>query len=453
MDFHKDTIFALSSGVAPSGVAIIRISGAHCLSTLNCLTRNNVPPPRMALLRNLWSAKMPNELWEDIPLDKGLVLWFPGPNSFTGEDMAELHIHGGVATIRAVLSVLSNLPFLRHAEKGEFTRRAFRNNRMDQLQVEGLSDLIQAQSDSQRKQALRQSDGGLSQICQNWMDRLIGILAKTEALIDFSDEDLPEAIEEAIRDEISALIFEMKAQLQASKKAEKLRSGLTIAIVGAPNVGKSSLLNWLAGHQAAIVTDIPGTTRDLIHLPLVIADVPVTFVDTAGIRDSEDLIEQEGIRLAHQQVDEADLILFIQDISNDNSELSDKLSLIMNGRNTIKIYNKIDLMPNNRGINRDNHYISLKSGAGLDHLMEALSEWITANSGYSESPLFTRIRHTEILISSVDSLNEAIDIAGLEISLTAESLRQAVSNLGRLTGKVDIEAILDHLFKEFCIGK
>ncbi len=423
------TIFARATGSGRAAIAVIRISGNRSGPLLDRLCAGR-PEPRRAVLRTL-RATPEGEL-----LDRALVLWFPGPASYTGEDCAELHLHAGPAVVEAVSAALVALG-ARPAEPGEFTKRAFLNNRLDLLEAEGVADLIEAETEAQRRQALRQADGALSRLYMDWAGRLRRLLAHQEALIDFPDEDLPLEVEATLLRELDALQHEMAAHLAEGERARRVRSGLFIAIVGPPNVGKSSLLNRLAGREAAIVSDRPGTTRDAIEVRLVLGDVPVTLVDTAGLRDAEDALEAEGVRRARRQAEEADLVVRVAA----GELVPDELPV------GLKVWNKVDLAaapPGWLGV-------SAWTGAGIATLEDRLVEAVRSLTASTSGPPLTRARHCAGIMEAAGYLQSARHLPLAE--LRGEALRLAMQALGRLTGAVDVEDLLDTVFNQFCIGK
>jgi tRNA modification GTPase len=389
-----------------------------------------LPAPRNASLRRLRDPS--GEL-----LDQALVLWFPGPNTYTGEDCAELHLHGGRAVIDGAADVLAQAG-LRPAEPGEFTRRAFLNGRMDLVEAEAVYDLVAAETEAQRRQALRQLEGELGALYQDWADRLRGILAYQEALIDFPDEDLPPEVEEQLLGALHTVRGEIAAHLNDAGRGEKLREGLFFAITGAPNVGKSTLINALAERDVAIVSDIPGTTRDALETRVVLGGVPVTLVDTAGLRESSDSIEAEGVRRAIARAAEADLAIMVIEAG----------SLLLGNQGHLVVANKADLgRPGPEGALR----ISAKTGFGMDDLRTRLAVIARQMTESSGPPPLTRARHRAALLAAADHLEaaERVDLP----ELRGEDLRLAVRALGRITGHVGVEDILDTVFSHFCIGK
>lgn len=452
----SDTIFALSSGRPPAAIAVVRVSGPSARSALERLV-GRVPEPRQATL-----ARLRDSASADI-IDEALVLWFPAPRSETGEDLAEFQLHGGRAVIAAVLDALSAIAGLRPAEPGEFTRRAFENGRLDLTAVEGLADLIAAETPAQRRQAFRQLKGLIGDRAEAWRRQIIGALALVEARIDFSDEaDVPEDLVGPALHAAQQLRSEIATVLADSGRGERLRDGLVVAIAGPPNAGKSTLLNRLARRDAAIVSPYAGTTRDVIEVHLSLDGYPVTLLDTAGIRDSDDPLEQEGVRRARQRADEADLVLWVTDASaaDAGSERSHNSSLITKAWWVI---NKADLAVGNLWIicesasassSRDSFLVSAATGAGTATLMAALAAFAQDFFAGNEAPLITRVRHRRALEQTAAALDRALAAReGGGEELIAEDLRGAATALGRLTGRVDVEDILDVIFRDFCIGK
>ncbi len=423
------TIFALATGAGRAAIAIMRISGPDCEAILDRLCRGTRPTPRKAALRSLW--------WSDDLLDRALVLWFPGPNSYTGEDSVELHLHAGPAVIEAVADALVSLG-ARPAEPGEFTRRAFAHGRLDLLEAEGVADLIDAETQSQRRQALRQTEGALSTLYQDWAHRLRFLLAQQEALIDFPDEDLPVDVEDRLQRDLAALMSEMDLHLAGGGPGERLRRGLVFAVVGAANVGKSSLVNILAQREAAIVSATPGTTRDALEIRIVLGDVPVTLVDTAGLRETADAVEAEGIRRARHHAEHADLVLRVMEPS---------CGLPAIDRDDLVVCNKIDQAPAPAGTIG----ISALTGEGLERLIDILSRQARRLTAHGGSVPLTRARHRAGIIEAAACLAKAARTPWPE--LRGEELRLAMQALGTLTGAVGVEDLLDTVFGQFCIGK
>ena len=423
------TIFALASGSAHAAIAVMRLSGPCSKAVITALCGGNLPAPRHASLRRLRDPS-------GTVLDHALVLWMPGPGTYTGEDCAELHLHGGRAVIDGVADALTEVG-LRPAEPGEFTRRAFLNGRMDLVEAEAVHDLVAAETSAQRRQALRQLEGALGALYQDWADRLRGILAYQEALIDFPDEDLPLEVEAQLLATLRAVGTEVRAHLDDAGRGEKLREGLFFAITGAPNVGKSTLINALAGRDVAIVSAIPGTTRDALETRVVLGGVPVTLVDTAGLRETTDSIEAEGVRRALAQAADADLVMTVIEAGSAPDQCCQLL-----------IANKADLgRPGPEGALR----ISAKTGLGMEELRRHLATMAQRMTESRGPPPLTRARHRAALLAAAEHL-EAAERADLP-ELRGEDLRMAMRALGRITGHVGVEDILDSVFSRFCIGK
>src|SRR5712691_9996662 len=448
-----DTIFALSSGPPPAAVAVIRISGPNARFGLETLI-HRVPEPRRASLANLRDPATGGVL------DEGLALWFPGPRSETGEDMAELHLHGGRAVIAATLAALGRIDGLRPARPGEFTRRALENGRMDLTAVEGLADLIFAETEAQRRQAVRQLQGALGERVEDWRKRLIDSMAMVEARIDFSDEaDVPEDLVEPALDIARALREEILAALADERRGERLRDGLTIAIAGPPNAGKSSLLNRIARREAAIVSPYPGTTRDVIEVPLDLDGYPATVLDTAGIREPQDPVEHEGVRRALARARAADLVLWVVDATLADRDCqwppdadSGDVWLVRNKLDLLGAAAKAGADPDGSG--GRTFAISAQTGAGIDAMVAALAEHAGQLFVRGEPSIVTRARHRAALTETVEALGRAIEQGSRrQEDLVAEELRLAARRLGRITGRVDVEDILDVIFRDFCIGK
>ncbi|GEN61302.1 tRNA uridine-5-carboxymethylaminomethyl(34) synthesis GTPase MnmE [Acetobacter nitrogenifigens] len=439
-DRRAPTIFALATGAGRAAIAVMRVSGDGCGAILTRML-GGPPTPRRAVLRKLWrDAATQND-----HLDDALVLWFPGPSSYTGEDSFELHLHAGPAIISAVADALV-AEGARPAEPGEFTRRAFLNGRVDLVEAEGVADLIEAETEAQRRQALTQTDGRLSALYHEWADRLRSVLARQEALIDFPDEDLPPEVEDALITDITALREEIAAHLADGARGERIRRGLSFSIVGPPNAGKSSLLNWLAERDAAIVSPIAGTTRDAIEVAIVLAGVKVTLVDTAGIRETSDPIEAEGVRRAMFHVEHSDCVvqIFAADAPPDTetTPLPD----------AIVVCNKIDLAPAPARFGEISvSGVSVRTGQGLDDLRETLELKALALTSGSGAPPLTRARHRAAADEVYAALSAALAQPWAE--MRGEELRLAMRALGRLTGEVGVEDILDTVFGQFCIGK
>jgi tRNA modification GTPase len=464
----RDTIFALSSGRPPAAIAVVRISGSRSGRALEALI-GRVPAPRKATLATVRDPA------SGAAIDQALALWFPGPRSETGEDVAELQLHGGRAVIAAVLAALGKLEGLRLAEPGEFTRRAFEHGRIDLTQVEGLADLIYAETEAQRRQALQQVRGLLGDRAEAWRQRLIEGLALVEAGIDFADEgDVPKGLVAravAVARELSA---EIARALAGADRGERLRDGLCVVIAGPPNAGKSTLLNRLARREAAIVAPYPGTTRDVIEVHLDLGGYPINLVDTAGIREaSQDPVEREGMRRARAAAARADLVLWVVDATEIPQGPPAVIDSPGSGGTRWIVINKTDLIdsaareqlglklpPHGPDIAPPNSlhnkvcWVSARTGAGLDPLLASIAAF--AETSFSLEPaLVTRERQRERLCEVVAALDAAIAQAeqGAGEEIVAECLRHALTSLGKLTGRVDLEEILDVIFRDFCIGK
>jgi tRNA modification GTPase len=449
---REQTIFALSSGRPPSAIAVVRVSGPQASVALNSLVAK-MPAPRIAthvLLRDLNKR----------PIDDAVVLWFPGPASATGEDVAEFHVHGGRAVLAALFAALSAFENMRAAEAGEFTRRAFENGKLDLTEAEGLDDLIHAETDRQRRQALRLLKGLLGDRARDWRARIIEASALIEAGIDFSDEgDVPvELIAPAIA-RVEGLCAEIEEALAAEGRSERLRDGLVVAISGPPNVGKSTLMNQLARREVAIVSPHAGTTRDVIEVQLDLDGYPVTVIDTAGIRETDDPVEQEGVRRALARAAEADLVLWLIDAQPEEEQRERKSH---DGATPVWVVrNKIDLDAENlarsgkifHGGDRSDFEISASRGEGIQQLIGALVGFAQQYFGSGEGGLIGRARQRKLLRETADALRRSVAAVSKGEELAAEDLRIAAHSLGRLLGRVDVEDILDVIFREFCIGK
>lgn len=435
-----DTIFALSSAPGRAGVAVIRVSGPRAREAAEALTGKPMPAPRLAEVRNFADP-------DGHPIDSGLLLWFAGPASFTGEDVAECHVHGGRAIVEAMLLALSALPGCRPAEPGEFTRRAVENGKFDFTQAEAIIDLIDAETEAQRRQALRQYQGSLSDLYESWRGRLIRALAWAEAGIDFSDEDLPDDIQRRVNSEVVEIYREISKHLSDAQRGEIVRDGLFLTVIGPPNAGKSSLVNALAKRDVAIVAETAGTTRDIIEVRLNIGGYAVIVADTAGLRAAADAVESEGVKRALARAAQSDLVLLLLDGSADDPIAG--LSAEALAKVDLTVWNKADL-PSPEP--RTGLALSLKTGAGLDALLAAIEHQVAKRlERDSEAPVLSRARHRHALEQAAAALARSRDAAAPE--LFAEDLRLAVRAIGRITGRVDVEELLDVVFRDFCIGK
>ncbi len=438
------TIFALSSGRGRAGIAVIRISGADAGNALRWLTRRALPLPRRATLVSIVHPASGEAL------DRGLALWLPAPHSVTGEDLAELHVHGGAAVIAGVLDALADLSGLRPAEPGEFTKRAFLNEKIDLTGAEGLDDLIAAETAAQRRQALCQMEGGLAELYDGWRERLIKGLAWFEAAIDFPDEALPASVESNVLSELQIIELEIRNHLNDRGRGERLRDGLSVAILGAPNVGKSSLLNALTRDETAIVSPLAGTTRDIVEARLDLGGLPILLADTAGLRQGSesnlDPIEREGMRRALLRAERADLKLVMIVAGTEPDDATRRLA----ASDAILVANKADLVERQTSPSGA-MLVSAKTGAGLDSLRARLLGEAEERLAAGEGPVITRARHRSALTECADALRRASGAAAPE--LAAEDVRLANRALGRITGRVDVEHLLDIIFRDFCIGK
>ena len=449
---REQTIFALSSGRPPAAISIVRVSGREAGTALEGLA-GRVPQPRMATRVLLRDSRQQ-------PIDDAVVLWFPGPASATGEDVAEFHIHGSRAVQAALFAAFSHFENIRPAEPGEFTRRAFENGKLDLTEAEALDDLIHADTDRQRRQALRQLKGLLGDKARDWRSRIIEASALIEAGIDFSDEsDVPGELIVPALATVRSLLREIQETLAGQGRSERLRDGLTVAISGPPNVGKSTLVNLLARREVAIVSPHAGTTRDVIEVQLDLDGYPVTVIDTAGIRNTDDPVEQEGVRRARSRAVEADLVLWITDSAHEGSA-----SEIDAGTAVWVVRNKIDLEiaeqgsrsgtnPKHSPVPNKTFRISASRGDGISELVAALTTFAGDYFGTGEGGLIGRERQRKLLREAADALERSMAVVGDGEELAAEELRAAAQSLGRLLGRVDVEDILDVIFREFCIGK
>ena len=442
------TIYALSTGPGVSGVAIIRISGSQASNIIISLTSKKIPSPRVATLRKI------NNINTSELIDEGIIIWFPGPHSYTGEDMAEIHIHGGKSVILAVQKEISKIKNCRLAEPGEFTKLAFQNGKINLLKAESIADLISAETEIQRLQALKIMEGKSSKRFNQLREKLLKLLSFVEAKIDFPDEDLPEDNIKSLKKDSNDVLTKIKKILDDQKVGEIIREGFKIAIIGPTNAGKSSLLNNLSNREVAIVSEIAGTTRDVVETHLNLDGYPVIISDTAGIRDSKDEIEKKGIKLSLKKAENADLKLVVVDAKN--VDFSDFLTDIIK-KNAILVVNKSDLLEgelNPKILEIDHVLISLKKNLNIDKLISKIKDKLKNKFISNEDILITRERHRQHLIQCVEHLENFLDKNEIkDFDKAAEDLRLATRHLGMIVGKVDVEEILGSIFNDFCIGK
>ena len=432
----KDSIVALSSGRLPAGIAVIRISGPQTRFVVETIA--GPIKDRFTNLRTIRAA-------DGSTIDHGLVLFFPGPGSFTGEDVAEFQVHGGRAVAAKMLETITGFEGVRHAEPGEFTRRAFLNGRLDLVETEALADLVNAETEAQLRFAVRNADGAQSELYSGWRRRLIHARAMIEAEIDFAEEeDVPGSVSDAVWSDVTAMIGEIERHIQGFKAAEIIRDGFEVVILGAPNAGKSSLFNALARREAAIVTDEPGTTRDLLEVVMDLNGLKVRLVDTAGLRDAAGKVESIGIERARAKADVADLVLLLEDMANPAP-----VGGVPAGVPLLRIGTKSDIA--DAGDGAYDLVISSKEGTGLARLLGEIGSRAAAAVGEAGDVLPSRMRHVELLQEAMDFLRAAL--SGHSQELRAEELRLAAERLGRIVGAVDVEDLLDVIFSQFCIGK
>jgi tRNA modification GTPase len=431
-----DTIAALASGRPPAALAVIRLSGPAAFAAVQALA-GRIPPPRRLSLCQLHAG--------DSLLDEALVAIFPGPTSASGEDLAEFHLHGGPAVISGVLTALTALSGIRLAEPGEYTRRAFANGRMDLAQVEGLADLLSAETASQRDQALALAGGALGRLADQWRERCLMVLAEAEAGLDFAEDeaDVAERLDEAARHQLLALADELAALIADSSRAMRIRDGLTIAVTGPPNVGKSSLVNALSMRDAAIVTPIAGTTRDAIEVPIDLGGIAAVLIDTAGLRDTTDPIEAEGIARARARAATADLVISVASADSPHWPSAPE------SRPQLRLLNKSDLAQPE--LPPDALTVSAATGAGMGQFRDWLSTWAHTTTRPGEPALLAHARHRAAFADAESALRDAAHAP--EPVLRAESLRTAAHAFGRIAGRVDVDDVLDRIFSRFCIGK
>jgi tRNA modification GTPase len=435
---EQSTIYALSSGQGRAGIAVIRVSGPAAGEVLSALS-GELPQPRFASLRNLKSV--------DGLIDQALVIWFPGPHTVTGEDMAEFHVHGSPSVVAKLFSEFSKLKNVVPAEAGAFTRRAFENGRMDLVEVEGLADLLGSQTESQRRLAMRQFMGEASAVYENWRGQLTAALAMLESAIDFVDED--DVVQDAwnhVRPNVEKLRMELLHTVELSAKAGAVRDGLKLVIAGPPNAGKSSLMNWLVGSEAAIVSPIAGTTRDVVERVIDFHGAQLLVSDTAGIRaGTSDMIEAVGIDRAKSEVRDADILLWVT--------APDVFAEVGPERAPdVSVYNKVDL-DSSRLRNDESIVVSVKNGQGLKQLTEVLKNLIQARSAVANNAIVVRDRHVAAVRETIRLLNDSLEDEKRPLELIAEDLRKATRAISSITGRIDVEDLLGKIFSEFCIGK
>ena len=432
------TIFALSTANGIAGLAVVRVSGHLALTALKTISRKSHFDPNVLTRTSFYDSENGNLI------DHGLAVYFVKPKSFTGEDVVEFHIHGGRATVDLLLKTLSGINQLRLAEPGEFSKRAFINNKMDLTAIEAMGDLINAQTELQHNQALSQMDGSLNKLYLSWRKSLIVLVAYIEADIDFAEEDIPDDVLKNINEKIEKLLVEMNEHINQRNQGEILRDGYRVAIVGTPNVGKSSLINLLANRDVAIVSDREGTTRDALEVRLNIAGFPVVFTDTAGLRQTSDEIEKKGIEITQKKIDEANLVIELFDDPTKLNFHDERLTIL----NKCDLHNK-ENKTYDRAIN-----ISVSTGDGIDHLIKQISDKVSNNFGSYSDTIPTKTRYILGVQNSIQSLLNAktIDLKN-NSELMVEELRLAIQEIGKITGHVDVEEYLEVIFKDFCIGK
>ncbi len=442
------TIYALSSGPGMAGIAVIRVSGPNASDVTKLLIKSELPKPRIATIKKF------NKINNSELIDEGILIWFPGPHSYTGEDMSEIHVHGSIAVVRSILDQLSKIKNCRLAEPGEFTRLAFQNGKINLLKAESISDLISAETEIQRQQAIKIMSGKSSEKFNSLREKLLKILSNVEAKIDFPEDDLPDDVIKNIKIDSEKVRNEIEKILNDQKVGERIREGFKIAIIGPANAGKSSLLNYLSNRDVAIVSEIAGTTRDVIEAHLNLDGYPVVISDTAGIRESQDEIEKKGIKLALKRAEDADLnIIVIEPKSVDfTGFLNDLVS-----EKSIIVINKIDLgyKDINQKIEKFNPiFLSIKNETNLDELINRIKDKLKNKFVSSNETLITRERHRQSLEACVQNLKNFEEKNSQEdFDKAAEDLRLATRHLGMIVGKVDVEEILGSIFRDFCIGK
>jgi tRNA modification GTPase len=445
----SDTVYALSSGIGKAGIAVVRLSGRLARDVVAALS-GSLPAPRQAVLRPIRNP-MTGEV-----LDRGLVLWFPGPNSVTGEDIAEFHLHGSSAVIRGVFDAFNGFEGVRPAEAGEFTRRAFGNGRIDLVEAEGLADLLNARTGRQRQQAMHHVMGHASSVYEDWRGRLLRSLARVEAAVDFVEEDgVAEAALSDVSGDVEALVDAMSGALASAERASAVRDGIKIVLAGLPNTGKSSLLNVLARREAAIVSSWPGTTRDVIEVAMEIEGMAVLLSDTAGLRDeTSDEIERIGIERSRREAGQADIVVWVSSPDVEGSEMP-----AVAVKASVLVMNKADVLAPDSGLLRNDYRlmghlpVSARTGDGIAGLIVKLAGLIHEKYGQIDDPVIVRSRQRQAILESIRHLNDSLGHDPMQLELVAEDLRKTAHALGRVTGRIDVEDLLSAIFSEFCIGK
>ena len=444
MALHNDTIFSLSSAPGRAGVSVFRVSGEAAGNVLDNLLNSSRPVPRKASLKKLYGG--------DGLIDEALVLWMPGPKSFTGEDCVEFHVHGSPAVIEALAMALLQKN-CRQALPGEFARRAFENNKMDLTEAEGLADLIDAETQGQRKQAMRQMQGGLRDLYNGWRETLLDALAQIEGEIDFPDEgDIPDGLSHKAYPYLKDAMVSMESSLSGAHRGERVRFGLDITIIGAPNSGKSSIINYLSDRDVAIISNIAGTTRDIIDVQLNLGGLPVRLSDTAGLRDTSDVIEAEGVRRARTRAQESDIRIYVQDSTNGDWDMAalSKLSDL-----DFVLINKVDLQDLTvpPALKPNYFYVSALTGENLEVFRDALERRVIEMFSPSQDAGLTRARHRNCVERANQAVGSALNHLGAAPELAGDDVRSALQALKELAGEVDIEAVFDRIFSRFCVGK
>lgn len=442
----SSTIIAPASGTNRAGVIVIRVSGNNSRKLIEIITKKAVPKARNAVLRKLFDS-------QDNLIDNALVIFFEGPNSFTGEDIVEFHIHGGPSVLSAFIKTALETKLVEFAKAGEFTKRAFHNGKLDLTQSEGLADLIDAETEAQRKQAIKQMSGSLKVLAQNWRSEVIDCMAEAEAYLDFPDEDLPSGLSDNVRARINNLIITLKNQIDSSRISQKIRDGIQFVIIGAPNVGKSSILNAIAGRDVAIVSSIAGTTRDIVEISIIVNGYLVSICDTAGLRETNDIIEKEGVKRALERSNNADAII---GVANDLNEYELLKHHLKDG--DLFIWNKADILEkrlNSVVFEKELIEIELSSSNKnqIEKLIEIIAKKTNELGNVFEAGSLTRLRHFEAVQKAINYLEAALLIDDENPELACENLRMAMRSLSEIVGIIDLDEIYDRIFSSFCIGK